>query len=697
VNESPLFSARDPSARAARRRSAPEVETVSDLRRFRGVALAAVMGAVATVIAVFVVVDPPALRAPGPLSLPHRQADLSCASCHDPGPPKAACTGCHGDHPSTRAGHRAMLQAGKMSCTTCHRPHVDLGGVSLAGDGTARRFGPGAELDVPGTVAPAGVGPAIVPVVAVSACAGCHDPGRNADPLARCVLAGHADLGPERPTVCFDEHRAPTSALVEEDPALRARLAVWAAARRALAEVPRAPRRDPERGGWLPILAVGLGLSGFTLGSVRLFDRLRARRRVRPPLPDAAVRPAERKRLPAIDTTTCIGCYACVDACPYDVLDVQDYVARVVRPDDCCGLTLCEQRCPNGSLQITEGEAIGDRPRVDPTLQSLDTPGVWVAGDLTGLSLIRNAIHQGTQTVEAVAADLRRAAPDPTAEIDLAIVGAGPAGLSAALAAKAAGLRYLVLEQGSVAESIRSFPRGKLVFDQPLGLPLVGELWLHESTKEELLSKWLRIVRERQLPIVEGTRITAVTPTGTGSFLVQGRTEAGPTEILARRVVLAVGKRGTPRKLPVAIPDAALDRVHYHLADARSLQGKRVIVVGLGDVAMEAALALARQPGTTVTIVHRGDGFSRGKARNVQDVQRLAGMERIELLLRTEVAAVEDDRVRLQAPEGPLERSCDALLVLIGAIAPWDFLAAAGVHRAHAQNGDSPRRLPVLA
>jgi thioredoxin reductase/NAD-dependent dihydropyrimidine dehydrogenase PreA subunit len=697
MSESPLFSARDPSAQAARRRSAPEVEVVSDLRRFRGVGIAAVIGAVATVVAVFLWVDPPALRSPGPLSLPHRQAELSCASCHDPGPPKAACVGCHGDHPTTRAGHRAMREAGKMTCTTCHRPHADLGGVILAADGTAARFGPGAEVDVPGVELPVGVGPAIVPVVPVSACAGCHDPDRDADPLARCVLGGHAELGPERPTVCFDEHRAPTSALVEEDPVLRRRVAVWAAVRRVLAKTPRAPKRAPDRGGWLPILALGVGLSGLTFSAVRLVDRVRARRRVRPPLPDAAVRPAERRRLPAIDTSTCIGCYACVDACPYDVLDVQDYVARVVRPDDCCGLTLCEQRCPNGSLRITEGEAIGDRPRIDTSLQSLDTPGVWVAGDLTGLSLIRNAIHQGTQCVEAVGADLRRSAPDPHADLDLAIVGAGPAGLAAALAAQAAGLRYLVLEQGSVAESIRSFPRGKLVFDQPLGLPLVGELWLRESTKEELLSKWMRIVRERRLPIVEGTRITGLTPTGTGSFLVRGQTEGGPTEIRARRVVLAVGKRGTPRKLPVPIPEAAIDRVHYHLADARSLQGKRVVVVGLGDVAMEAALALARQPGTTVTLVHRGEGFSRGKARNVQEVQRLAAAGRIELLLGTRVAEVGPQKVRLQQPEGELARSFDALFVLIGAIAPWDFLAAVGVHRAQAPEAASARRLTVLA
>lgn len=696
MSDAPLFRARTPVPEG-RRRSAPLVESVSDVRRFRGVGLAAVIGAVATVIAIFLWIDPATMRAPGPLSRPHRDAGLTCAACHDPGPPAAACAGCHGAHPSTRKGHAGLRESGKMQCTTCHRPHRDLGGVTIAADGSATRFGPGAETPVPGLVAGPGVGPTVVPVVPVGACARCHDPARTADPIARCVLGGHAALGEERPTVCFDEHRSPSAETIASDGDLRGRLAVWAAARTALHRVPAAPRRAAQQGGAMGVLAFGLGFAGLTLSAVRLVDRRAARRRPALPVPEAARRPAERRRLPAIDTGTCIGCYACVDACPYDVLAVQDYVARVVRPEDCCGLTLCEQRCPNGSLVITEGEAIGDRPRIADDLQSLDTAGVYVAGDLTGLSLIRNAIHQGAQAIEGVAARLRTEPADGSAELDVVIVGAGPAGLSAALAAQAAGLRYLVLEQGSVAESIRSFPRGKLVFDQPLGLPLVGDLWLRESTKEELLSKWLRIVRERQLQIAEGTRVTAVTPSGGGGFVVEAERESGPVRLRPRRVVLAVGKRGTPRKLPVPIPDAAIDRVHYHLADARTFAGRRVVVVGLGDVAMEAAIALSRQPGTEVTLVHRGEGFSRGKARNVEEVQRLVGAGRIALHLATEIAEIGPADITLRGPAASRRLAFDAVLVMIGAIAPWAFLAAAGVHRASAAPAADARRLTVLA
>jgi thioredoxin reductase len=147
-------------------------------------------------------------------------------------------------------------------------------------------------------------------------------------------------------------------------------------------------------------------------------------------------------------------------------------------------------------------------------------------------------------------------------------------------------------------------------------------------------------------------------------------------------VILALGRRGTPRKLAVQIPEAVASRVHYSMADARSFVGRRVLVVGLGDVAMEAAIALCRQPGTTVAVSYRGLEFRRGKGRNIDQVRRLAAAGRIQLLLGTEVEGISPELVRLRSGAGPIEVPWDAMLVMIGSLAPWGFLEAAGVARA---------------
>jgi thioredoxin reductase/NAD-dependent dihydropyrimidine dehydrogenase PreA subunit len=501
-------------------------------------------------------------------------------------------------------------------------------------------------------------------------------------------MRGQEALGDARPVVCFDEH-APALPADERRPRpagsavcaaqhTQDRAIAWEAAREAASAMPVVKRSNLSGApaGWL---GAGLAMAALVFGGVRGRDAYRRKRREAraAAVPEAA----PRVRLPQIDTSTCLGCYACVDACPYDVLEVERYVAVVARPDACCGLTLCEQRCPNGSLRITDGEPIGDRPRLDADLQSLDVPGLYLAGDVTGLPLIKNAILQGSLAADRIAASFEGAPRDASA-LDLVIVGAGPAGISAALRAGELGLSIDVIEQGSVAESIRSFPRGKLVFDQPLELPVTGKLWLRESTKEELLSHWLRIVRQNRVPIREDTRVMGITrDAASGLFQVKYEPREGgaASEQHARRVLLAIGQRGSPRRLPIALSPEVEARVHYHVADARSFEGKRVVVVGLGDVAMEAAIALSRQPSTAVTIVHRGEGMTRGKARNLAEVKRLVEAGRIGLRFATEVVAIASDHVTVRGPKGESELGYDAVLVMIGSIPPQNALRAAGV------------------
>ncbi len=373
---------------------------------------------------------------------------------------------------------------------------------------------------------------------------------------------------------------------------------------------------------------------------------------------------------PHIDLTNCIGCGSCVRICPENVLGIVNGRAAIINGLKCVGHGLCEDVCPVQAITLGFGAPKQgmEIPFYDDNYQT-NVGGLYVVGELGGIGLIKNAVNQSLKAVEHLA--LRKSVP--TNDFDAIIVGAGPAGLTAALSLHEKKLRYLVLEQDTIGGTIFHYPRQKLVLTSPVELPLHGMIKASEISKEALLEIWQGIVTRHKLHILTNHKVEGIQENPNGFYV-----KAGGKQWTCSNVLLAIGRRGSPRKLGVQGED--LPKVAYKLIETKNYEHKNILVVGGGDSAVEAAVGLASQPGNTVTLSYRREGFVRLKEKNEQRINDMVQSRKIQVQFNSNVEEIKQSSVTLISQGGSKsEIPNDYVFIFAGGELPTELLKKAGV------------------
>jgi thioredoxin reductase (NADPH) len=377
---------------------------------------------------------------------------------------------------------------------------------------------------------------------------------------------------------------------------------------------------------------------------------------------------------PIVDASRCIGCGSCVKVCPeqpvHHVLGLMGGRAELVSPADCIGHGACKTACPVEAISLVFGtERRGvDIPVLTPSFET-SVPGIFVAGELGGMGLIRNALEQGRQAVEVICSARSRGGD----RLDLVIVGAGPAGFAASLTALSKRLHTVTVEQESLGGSVFQYPRGKLVMTAPATVPLVGKIDLRRTTKEALLGFWQEVERKTGVKVNYRERVDDIVRDGAG-FIVKTTKATYRTH----SVLLAIGRRGTPRKLGVTGEE--LPKVVYRLIDPEQYQGQDVLIVGGGNSALEAAASIAENGGRNVVLSYRGEAFGAANQANRERVTVAAQNHNLQIMLKSNVRRILTEAVVIAQEDREFQINNDAVIVNAGGVLPTDFLRRVGIN-----------------
>jgi thioredoxin reductase/Pyruvate/2-oxoacid:ferredoxin oxidoreductase delta subunit len=379
---------------------------------------------------------------------------------------------------------------------------------------------------------------------------------------------------------------------------------------------------------------------------------------------------------PHIDNNYCIGCATCTTVCPEgDVLAMIGGKAVLVNGHKCIGHGLCAEACPVGAIKMVMASPgmSADMPELTPDYET-SIPGLFIVGELGGLALIKNAVNQGRDCVDIIAARLKQNPAAPMPEVyDILIVGAGPAGISASLRAIENKLKYLTLERDEIGGTVAKYPRQKLVMTSPVEFPMYGKFKKMQLSKENLLAFWDMVLNRADFNCSTGEKVEDIQKGPDRVFTVTTATNQYRT----RTVILALGRAGDPRKLGVKGED--LPKVMYRLIEADHYINKKILVIGGGDSAVEAAMGLANQKGNQVTLSYRSERFSRIKERNAKRVEEYAKSGKVKVLFNSNPIEFKPESVILDVAGQQHEMPNDFVWIFAGGTPPTAFLKKVGI------------------